>query len=84
MDADAPRALECTITEVNYQGVCVDTGDENSFPWNGVVGWQPLCTQPRFRLHLSKGALQNPSTASGQARRRESSRSTTAPTALYR
>jgi hypothetical protein len=38
VDADAPRSLECTITEVNYQGVCVDTGDETSFPWNGVVG----------------------------------------------
>ena len=38
VDADAPRSLDCTITEVNDRGICVDTGDETSFfPWNSVV-----------------------------------------------
>ena len=38
VDADAPRSLDCTITEVNDRGVCVDTGDETSFfPWGSVV-----------------------------------------------
>jgi hypothetical protein len=35
---DAPRSLDCTITEVNDRGVCVDTGDATSFfPWGSVV-----------------------------------------------
>ncbi|MDF2701631.1 MAG: hypothetical protein K0S10_575, partial [Rubrobacteraceae bacterium] len=25
VDADAPRSLDCTITEVNDRGVCVDS-----------------------------------------------------------
>jgi hypothetical protein len=38
VDADAPRSLDCTITEVNNRGICVDTGGETSFfPWSSVV-----------------------------------------------
>ena len=38
VDADAPRSLDCTITEVNDWGICVDTGGETSFfPWSSVV-----------------------------------------------
>jgi hypothetical protein len=38
VDADAPRSLDCTITEVNDRGICVDTGGEVSFfPWSSVV-----------------------------------------------
>jgi hypothetical protein len=38
VDADAPRSLDCTITEVNDRGICVDTGGETSFfPWSSVV-----------------------------------------------
>ena len=38
VDADAPRSLNCTITEVNDRGVCVTAGEETSFfPWASVV-----------------------------------------------
>jgi hypothetical protein len=38
VDADAPRSLDCTITEVNDRGVCVASGDETSFfPWGSVI-----------------------------------------------
>ena len=38
VDADAPRSLDCTITEVNDRGVCVDSGEATSFfPWSSIV-----------------------------------------------
>lgn len=38
IDADAPRSLDCTLTEVGDRGVCVTAGDETSFfPWSSVI-----------------------------------------------
>lgn len=37
-DADAPRSLDCTLTEVGDRGVCVASDDETSFfPWSSVI-----------------------------------------------
>lgn len=47
IDADAPRSLECTLSEVGERGVCVVSGEETSFfPWTSVV-----------RLDLGPGPL---------------------------
>ena len=38
VDADAPRSINCTITEVNDRGVCAVSGEETSFfPWGSVI-----------------------------------------------
>ena len=51
VDADAPRSLDCTITEVNDRGICVDTGGETSFfPWSSVVRLDLGHSRPAPRL----------------------------------
>jgi hypothetical protein len=37
VDADAPRSLDCTITEVNDQGVCVAAERTSFFTWSSIV-----------------------------------------------
>jgi hypothetical protein len=37
VDADAPRSLDCTITEVNDRGVCVATEKTSFFAWSNIV-----------------------------------------------
>lgn len=38
VDADAPRSINCTLTEVNDRGVCTLAGEETSFfPWGSVI-----------------------------------------------
>jgi hypothetical protein len=37
VDADAPRSLDCKITEVNDWGVCVAGEKDSFFAWSNVV-----------------------------------------------
>ncbi len=37
VDADAPRSLDCTITEVNELGVCVAAEKTSFFAWSSIV-----------------------------------------------
>lgn len=38
VDADAPRSVNCTLTEVNDRGVCTLSGEVTSFfPWGSVI-----------------------------------------------
>ena len=37
VDADAPRSLDCTITEVNERGVCVAAEKTSFFAWSSIV-----------------------------------------------
>lgn len=37
VDADAPRSLDCTLTEVNELGVCVAAEKTSFFAWSSIV-----------------------------------------------
>ncbi len=38
VDADVPRWLDCTLSEVGEHGVCASTEDKTSFfPWSSLI-----------------------------------------------